>query len=330
MTDRELEEQIKKQYEVYKWKKRINYVKKIAREFERNGWSVKEINKAFTDATYETQEGYNAFKKVVASERRKFKSMGNITSTNLNNTVTNQPKKSKSVSKTIKYRENYIRKVQNEFIKNGWDTTKLNKKFYKNTLTTEKGFNKYKELVKTERSYFKEREKIKKDILEYDKKVKNGQGNRLKQTLAELYGKGTKEIKRAWSDRKLLGLKWNDKAEDIKQKVIEKFENDFTNQLSYFDKKGKIKHVGGLFKYHSLDRGVYNNLNEITKLMQEDDKAITNASLIIDYVYEKLIPLYYEGTTDEPPIYGKDKKAPDKFFTEVSKKMLDYYKNELL
>lgn len=232
--------------------------------------------------------------------------------------------------KEIKKRQKYVEKVINEFIENGWDTTKLYKGFYKNTLTTEKGYNKFKELVKLERAYYKEREQIKKEMEAYREKVKNRQGNKLKQTLAELYGKGTKEIKRAWSDRKLLGLKWNDKADDIKQKVIEKFENDFTNQLSYFDKKGKIKHVGGFFKYHSLDRGVYNNLNEITKLMQKDKKAITNASLIIDYVYEKLIPLYYEGTTDEPPIYGKDKKAPDKFFTEVSKKMLDYYKNELL
>jgi len=63
--------------------------------------------------------------------------------------------------------------------------------------------------------------------------------------------------------------------------------------------------------------------------MLKDSNAIVNANYLTNYVYEKLIPLYYEQQGDEPPIYGKDKKAEPKFFEEVSRKMLDEYKKRL-
>ena len=236
-------------------------------------------------------------------------------------------KKGKITEKRHKYVEGIIK----EFTSKGWDTTPLTKAFNKSTISTQKGYDKYKRIVAETRRYNKEREKVHADYLKYIEKRNKERDYRQKTKLAEYYGKGSEEIKQIWSERKVLGLTNADfnSYERVQQKVANKFQKDFTSQLTYFDKKGDMATVGSLFKYHKDDRQVALNLKELNELMLKDKNAVTNARYLTDYVYEKLIPLYYEQQGDEPPIYGKDKKAEPKFFTEVSRKMLEEYKKRL-
>ena len=236
-------------------------------------------------------------------------------------------KKGKITDKRHKYVEGIIK----EFTSKGWDTTPLTKAFNKSTLSTQKGYDKYKRLVAEQRRYNKEREKVHVDYLKYVEKRNKERDYRQKKKLAEYYGKGSEEIKQIWSERKVLGLTNADfnSFDRVQKRVANKFQKDFTSQLTYFDKNGETGKVGALFKYHKDDRQVALNLKELNELMLKDKNAVTNARYLIDYVYEKLIPLYYEQQGDEPPIYGKDKKAEPKFFTEVSRKMLEEYKKRL-
>ena len=233
--------------------------------------------------------------------------------------------------KIIEKRQKYVEGIIKEFTSKGWDTTPLTKAFNKSTLSTQKGYDKYKRLVAEKRRYNKEREKVHADYLKYIEKRNKERDYRQKKKLAEFFGVGTDAIKQIWSQRKLLGLTNADfnSKERIQEKITRKFFKDFSKELTYFDKNGQLATVGSIFKYHKDDRKVALNLKEIQDLMLKDSNAIVNSNYLTNYVYEKLIPLYYEQQGDEPPIYGKDKKAEPKFFEEVSRKMLEEYKKRL-
>ena len=88
-------------------------------------------------------------------------------------------------SKIIEKRQKYVEGILKEFTSKGWDTTPLTKAYNKNTLSTQKGYDKYKRVVAETRRYNKEREKVHDAYLKYIEKRNKERDYRQKKKLAE-------------------------------------------------------------------------------------------------------------------------------------------------
>ena len=107
-----------------------------------------------------------------------------------------------------------------------------------------------------------------------------------------------------------------------------------TDEMEYTDGNGNKRSNGAFFSNTAEEFGVEENLQEIEKLMQNDDDVIGNMSILMTYLYEKIIPQKYEEQTLNgeviPPEYNTEHaKAPLSFFQDTSRKLLNKYK-ELL
>lgn len=230
---------------------------------------------------------------------------------------------------TQKQRINYVEKVIREFKSKGWDLTEVfgARGNLSTAIRSKKSYESFKERVKEKRSYNKEREKIKKDYQKIEKRYEVASKNRereQKSKLVEMYGKGNQNIKHIWAKRDELGLNRHDfdDKDFIQRKITQKFKNDITNEIK-IEKEGQLKKIGSVFKNVSEDYFVEERLKELYKLVEKDSNAMVNTHDAIDYLYGTIIMNKYESENAE---YGKDTKADDVFWRDVSKEFIDYYK----
>lgn len=230
---------------------------------------------------------------------------------------------------TEKQRIKYVEKVIREFKSKGWEISEV--WGAKGNLTTatrnKKSFDNFKERVRNIRSYNKEREKIQKDYSKIEQRYENAKKRRereQKTKLVELYGYGNPNIKHIWAKREELGLNRHDfdSIDSIQSKILKKFKDDITNEIK-IEKDGNLKQIGAFFKNVSEDDFVEERLKELYEIVEKDHNAMMNTHVALDYLYGNIIMHKYE---DETADYGKDTKADDVFWRDVSKEFITFYK----
>ena len=243
-------------------------------------------------------------------------------------------------------REKYVNKIIDEFTQNGWELKKVFGRASANKfITSEKNYEELKTKVRKTRSYYKEREKIKEEVKQYDlkreqnKKVKENKKFKeelkkekqrkkdiyQKSKLLEYYGNENGTANLIWMNRNILDLKDNDfeSIENIQEKILEKFKNDLTGEICFFD-KGEEKTVGAFYKNVKDDRMVKEMLTTLWEKVKNDKNAMHNAYKVLDYLYRDVLIQMYEGANAS---YSKFKKADNIFWRDVSDKMIKHYDN---
>lgn len=234
----------------------------------------------------------------------------------------------------LKYREKQITRIKEEFKSKGWTLPKTRHEELIDVAKSKQSYDRYMTKVRQQRSYEKEREKIKVEIEEYKQRRDKRFDREIKQGLHEVYGVKTGKY---YSKKDEIGLTvWDIRRgkKHVKNVITSHYMETLTDEMEYTDGNGNKRSNGAFFSNTAEEFGVEENLQEIEKLMQNDDDVIGNMSILMTYLYEKIIPQKYEEQTLNgeviPPEYNTEHaKAPLSFFQDTSRKLLNKYK-ELL
>lgn len=234
----------------------------------------------------------------------------------------------------FKYREKQITKVLREFKENNWELPKNRSGNIYDVAKSKQSYDRYMTKVRQQRSREKERIKIQNELQAYKEKRDKQIEKEIKKGLHDVYGKETGKY---FARKDEIGITIRDVRKGsahVHKKVAKHFMETLTDEMEYTDKKGINKANGAFFVNHAEEDFVEENLQEIEKLMIEDDNALGNMSELMTYLYEKIIPQKYEEQTLNgdiiPPEYDtKHAKASLSFFQDTSRKLLNKYK-ELL
>lgn len=232
-----------------------------------------------------------------------------------------------------KNRINYVNKILREFKSKKWDMTKVwgSSGSIQRASRNKANFEKFKLQVRQARSYFREQENIKKEMDLIREKRKDYQKKRnyeRQKSLFEMHGGNSRQVRMIWSNRKELGLTNADyfDKQSLNKKIANKMKKDLENEIMFTDYSGNSKRQrkqGSFFKKHSEDYFVEEQLKALYKLIKQDKNAMENIVLAQNYLYDTIIPMKYEGRNPE---YSKFKHADDKFWEDVSKQLVNYYK----
>lgn len=238
------------------------------------------------------------------------------------------------MSNNVTYRKNRLKKIINEFTENNWELPNYKGKDIMNIVNNKKAYESYIDKVKQQRQREKERIKISMEVEEYKKKRNKKLDLEFKKALHKIYGQNTGK----YYDRKEeIGLTLRDVRKGskfVQNKVSNYFMDMLTEEIDYKDRRGVLKHRGAFFSNTAEEFGVEENLNEINELMKKDKNVLSNMSILMNHLYEKIIPLKYEEQTINgeviPAEYNtQTARAPLSFFKDTSRKLLSKYK-ELL
>ena len=197
----------------------------------------------------------------------------------------------------LKYREKQITKVLREFKENGWELPKNRSGNLYDVAKSKQSYDRYMTKVRQQRSREKEHVKIQSELQAYKEKRKKEIETEIKKGLHEVYGKNTGKY---YSRKEEIGLSIRDVrkgSKHIHEKVASHFMSTLTDEMEYTDKKGVNRANGAFFVNHAEEDFVEENLQEIEKLMIEDDNALGNMTELMTYLYEKIIPQKYEEQT---------------------------------
>lgn len=233
-----------------------------------------------------------------------------------------------------KYREKQITKIIREFKGNEWDLPEVKSGNIYDVTKSKQSYDRYMSKIRAQRSREKEKIKIQSELQAYKEKRDKEIETEIKKGLHDIYKEQTGKY---FARKDEIGLTIRDVRKGTKhvhEKVTNHFMSTLTDEMEYTDKKGVKRASGAFFSNTAEEDGVEENLEQIKNLMEEDINVIGNMSMLMDYLYEKIIPQKYEEQTLNgdiiPPEYNTETaKAPVSFFKDTSRKLLKKYK-ELL
>lgn len=228
-------------------------------------------------------------------------------------------------------KERYVKKVFNEFIEKGWDTTKLlGRMKFSNVINNDKHFDKFKNNVKKERKYNKEREQIHKEYKTLQNRFEKNKDMQNEKIYQKLLNEGLKPREA----RQLLSIKINEDLpksyildKDIRGKLLsKKLLGALTDELEINFKGKGIRNIKAPLNRFYGEPRLRDKFAELEELSSKDKHQLRNINILMDKFMGDIIPQAYgdrKGTSVEF-------KAPTiSFYMGLLDKLIHEYKTIL-